>query len=436
MTPNNLSQLELLALQPDSVKQALLDNLSDDEILDLMHDVTVVGRPKQIVPDGDWSTLLVLPGRGFGKTWMGSHWVNLMAKEYPGCKIGLIGETVADVRDTMIQGESGIVTLAHPKHMPVYTPSKRRIDWPNGSSALTFSGEEPKQLRGPQFHFSLVDELAKMRYQSEVWDMLSYCMRLGEHPRVLITTTPRPTTLIKELYKDPDVVVIEGSTFENRALPKRFLDQLRKKHDGTRLGQQELYGKILEDNPNAMFMYDDINENRVEKAPTNMNRVVIAVDPAVTSNENSDETGITICGAIGMDQGYVLGDVSIKASPNEWAKAAVAAYYDYGADCMVGEVNNGGDMIEALIRNVDPLVNYHSVRATRGKAIRAEPIAALYEQGRIHHVGAFEILEDQMISFDPSLGNNQKSPDRMDSLVWALTELFGQELNEVRITIF
>lgn len=374
-------------------------------------------------------------------TFFGSHVVNHWARTYPGCRIALVGETVADVRDVMVRGESGIIAKAHPSFKPEYTPSVRKLEWSNGSTAQTFSGEEPDQLRGPQFQFALVDELAKMQYQEEVWDMLMMCLRLGKFQQVVVTTTPRPTKLIKQLAADEDTMVITGSTYENTSLPPSYLNAIKKRFEGTRLGQQELYGKILADNPNALWVSKDIDQARItsDQQPTygededkqvSYERVVVAIDPATTSNENSDETGIIVAG-VHNDHAYILEDGSIKGTPNEWAEAAVKLYHKHQADIVVGEANNGGDMIEAVIKNVDRNVNYTKVTATRGKARRAEPITGLYEQQRVHHVGVFHELEEQMLGFDPTLGDKQKSPDRMDALVWALTELFLNETDLV-----
>lgn len=434
-----LSYLERLKLQPPEVVEQFLQSLTVDEALDLLHSIETIGRPKQQLPEGDWTTWLILAGRGFGKTFVGAHTVNNWARQHPGCRIALVGETVADVRDVMINGDSGILKQADPRFQPIYEPSKRLITYPNGSLAQTFSGEEPDQLRGPQFHFAWVDELAKLKYQNEVWDMLQFCMRLGDIPKVLVTTTPRPTTLIKTLASDPHTHVTRGSTFENKNLPTVFLDALQKKYEGTRLGQQELYAAILDDNPGALFKQLNIDSARVKRVNEDgvplietMDRIVVAIDPAVTANERSDETGLIVAGRKG-DDGYIFADESLIAKPSEWARKAITAYNTYQADSIVAEVNQGGDMVESTVRNIDKMVRFRQVRATRGKAIRAEPIASLYEQNRIHHVGYFEKLEEQMCSYDPTLGQHQKSPDRMDAMVWALTELFGANFREPQI---
>lgn len=430
-----LSKLEKLQLQPDDVKKQFLDSLTPDQKLDFLYDLKVIGRPQQQIPEGSWATILALAGRGWGKTFMGAHTVNNWANDYPGCRIALIGETVADVRGTMIRGESGILNRAHPSNKPEYVPSNRIVKWSNGSIAETFSGDEPGQLRGPNFHFAWVDELAKMTYQDDVWDMLQFCMRLGDEPQVLITTTPRPTKLIKTLVNDDDTYVITGSMFDNKNLPKRFTDKMLKQYEGTRLGRQELYAIILDDNPSALFQRDDIDESRVSRLDFDLEiltQIVVAVDPAVTNKSTSDDTGIVVSGKDKEDNGYVLHDATMKASPATWASKAIKLYNDYGASYIVIEVNQGGDMCEQVIKNIDRNVRVKQVRATKGKALRAEPVASLYEQHRVHHVGTLTELEDEMCGFDPS-ASNQRSPGRLDAVVWGLTHLLVKHEPRVRL---
>ena len=444
---SNMSMLDRLQTLSDDKKKAYMNSLTDVQVVNLMHDIEFLGRPKQIVPKGDWDTLLVLAGRGFGKTYMAAHAVNNWARDIPKCRIALVGETTKDVREVIVKGESGILNQSHPDFKPTFNMANGILTYPNGSTCQCFSAEDPDQLRGPNFHFALLDELAKYRYQEDVWDMLQFCLRLGDHPQVIVTTTPRPTRLIKQLTNDPTTKLITGSTFENTTLPDKFIEKMRNKYEGTRLGEQELFAKILDDNPNALFNNNNIDEPRIRydshinneksevfyrKIVDSMDRIVVAIDPAITSNPKSDETGIIICGKKG-DQGYVIGDASLIGTPQQWAAAAVFQYKHFGADRIVAEVNQGGDMVESTIRNVDKLVPYKAVRASKGKALRAEPIAALYEQHRIHHLGYFPDLEAQMIDFDPTLGQHQDSPDRMDALVYAFTELFGIEIAEPRI---
>lgn len=380
-------------------------------------------HPGQIPPkDREWFVYLMRSGRGGGKTRAGSEWVLSRVRE--GYRmIALIGQTAADVRDTMVElGESSIMKVARYNERPVYEPSKRRLTFPNGAVAVTYNGDEPDQLRGPQHDSAWVDELAKFRYADECWDNLMFGLRLGKNPQVFVTTTPRPIPIIRRLLTDKDTIDVRFSTYDNAAnLSPIFLTKIRERYEGTRLGRQELGGEVLDDNPNALWHLNVIDNLRVLKAPPLL-RVVVGVDPAVTSNPDSDETGIVVAGKAADGHGYVLGDRSLKGTANAWAREVVQAYRDHRADRVIGEVNNGGDLIEMNLRNVDPTISYKAVRATRGKEIRAEPISALYEQGRMHHVGTFPALEDQMCQWQPG----ERSPDRMDALVWAATELFGE----------
>jgi len=341
--------------------------------------------------------------------------------------IALVAPTAADVRDVMVEGESGLLAIAPPWDRPEYEPSKRRLTWENGAIATTYSADEPERLRGPQHDFAWCDELAAWRYP-EAWDMLMFGLRLGDDPRAVVTTTPRPTKLIKALVADPKVVVTRGSTYDNKFnLAPAFLDQIVRRYEGTRLGRQELDAEILEDVPGALWTHGLIDATRVNTVPS-LTRIVVAIDPAVSTDEHADETGIVVAGKDAAGHGYVLADLSGRYTPTEWAKAAIAAYRAHGADRVVAEVNNGGDLVEATLRVVDPAVSFAAVHAARGKVARAEPVAALYEQGRVHHLGALPRLEDQMCCFahDFSRETAGYSPDRVDALVWALTELLVQ----------
>ena len=351
----------------------------------------------------------------------------LTAPKHAAQRIALIAETAADARDVMIEGESGILSCSHPDHMPLYEPSKRQITWKNGIIAKVYNATEPDQLRGPQHDLAWGDEIAKWRYLVDTIDNLEYGLRLGVNPRVLYTTTPRPLKFLKDTLKDKTAHITRGTTYDNIGnLAPKFIDRVVKKHEGTRKGRQELRAEILDDTPGALWTRGDIEKGRIslQRKPTEFRRIVVAIDPAVTSTEESDETGIMVV-AIGFDdEGYVLEDISGTYSPGEWAKKAITAYEVYEADCIIGEVNNGGDMVEHTIRTQEggDKVHYKAVRASRGKRTRAEPIAALYEQGKIHHVGAFIELEDQMCEWNAK--GNEPSPDRMDANVWGLTELF------------
>ena len=380
-------------------------------------------RDKQLPPLGDWSTCMWLTGRGWGKTRTGAEEVRRRVVDEGMKRIALVAPTAADARDVMVEGESGILSVCHRAKVDVqYEPSKRRITWPgSGAIATTYSADEPERLRGPQHDFAWCDELAAWRYP-EAWDMLMFGLRLGTNPQCIVTTTPKPKKLIRDLIEDENCVVIRGSTYENRGnLADAFFRQIVKVYEGTTLGRQELHGELLTDIPGALW-----NRSLLKRSdePEDMKRIVVAIDPAVTSSDDSDETGIIVAGKID-DNLYVLEDLSGRYTPKTWANIAVKAYFDWHADRIVGEVNNGGDMIEAVIRQVNDRVAYTAVRASRGKAIRAEPIAALYEQGRGYHCGSFDELEDQMCSWTIDA---DWSPDRMDAMVWAATELMlGEE---------
>jgi predicted phage terminase large subunit-like protein len=390
-----------------------------------------IARPNQLPPPGNWQVWLLLAGRGFGKTRTLAEWVCHQAASGQAGRIALVAATAADARDVLVEGQSGILAVSPPWFRPVYEPSKRRLSWPNGAIATTFSAEEPERLRGPQHDAAVCDELGSWS-RPETWDMLQFGLRLGRHPRCLVATTPRPTKLIRELLagEGRDVVVTRGSTYENREnLAAGFFDQIIRKYEGTRLGRQELNAELLEDTPGALWNQAMIDAARLAAAP-HLARIVVAADPAVTSGENADETGIIIVGKDHQGHGYVLADASGKHQPVEWARIAVAAYRAHHADRIVAERNNGGAMVEATIRMVDGNVPVTTVWASRGKTARAEPVSALYEQGRVHHIGTFSKLEDQMCAFTSDFDRARAgySPDRLDALVWALTDLMIQPM--------
>lgn len=395
-------------------------------------------RPNQVEPLGDWNTWLILAGRGFGKTRTGAEtirkWVcgsTPMSKGRYG-RIALVAETAADARAVMVEGESGLLNVHPTDFRPTYYPSKREVHWPNGAIATLYNATEPDQLRGPQHDAAWCDELAKWQFCQESWDQLQFGLRLGTNPRAIITTTPRPLPLIKKLVVDPKVAVTRGSTFDNKDnMPESFIRSIHDKYGGTRLGRQELNGEILEDIPGALWTRQNIDDNRKTEVP-DLERIYVAVDPATSSGENADEHGIVVVGLArdsdGYARGYILEDGSLKGSPEEWARRAVSLYRKWSADKIVAEKNQGGEMVSSVIRSVDRSVPVTLVHASRGKFIRAEPISALYEQGRIHHVGRFDKLEDQMCTFsiDNIRSNGYGSPDRVDALVWGLSEIFNK----------
>lgn len=369
---------------------------------------------------------MLLSGRGFGKTRCGSEEVRKRA-ELGQTPIALVGQTKADVRDTMIElGDSSILKISPPWFMPEYEPSKRRLTWPNGVQAIIYSGDEPDQLRGPQHAFAWVDELAKFKYPTDTWDNLEFGLRVGDHPQAAVTTTPRPIEIIKKLYQQKSTITVKGHTLENKAnLPQSFIRRILEQYEGTRLGRQELAGEILDDNPGALWKREWLDKLRAREHPA-LERIVVGIDPAVTNTEESAETGIIVGGIAHVGDklhGYILDDFSLKASPSGWATASITGYHKHKADRIIGEVNNGGDMVEHTVHSIESAVPFKSVHATRGKELRAEPISALYEQGRVHHVGFFPELEDQLCEWTPG----EKSPDRLDALVWVLTELMLDE---------
>ena len=418
---NELSRLEKLALLSAEDRQDYLSKFSDEELIRLLESYEFKARPKQLFPEVVYRIWLILSGRGFGKSFIGSNWVinEAQKQKYP---IALIGSNAADVRDYMVeQGESSIIKQAPKWFTPTYQASKRRLIFPNGVIAILYTAEDPDQLRGFNGSRAWMDELAKYQYPKETWDNLQFALRLGEQPKICITTTPRPLQLIKDLWKDPTVIKTIGSTKENRAnLADSFIHYVYEKYSGTRLGRQELEGEILFDTPGALFSYTNLDLYRTSTVPE-LKQIVIAIDPAVTANEESNETGIIVCGIDEQDHGYTLEDASSIYHPNEWALKAIQLYDKYKASYIVAEVNQGGDLVTNTIKQVaKSLGKSHipikSVRATKGKYTRAEPIGALYEQGKIHHVGNFATLEDQLCTYLPG---DDISPDRLDALVWA-----------------
>jgi phage terminase large subunit-like protein len=371
----------------------------------------------------DWRTWLILAGRGWGKSRTGSEWVRARALGEV-CRIALVGLTAADARDVMVEGESGILAVHPQAERPLYEPSKRRLTWPNGSIATCYNASEPDQLRGPQHHYAWVDELAKFPAAQELWDQLAFGLRLGQHPQSVVTTTPRPLPIIKRLMADKGTITTRGRTLDNTSnLAPGAVSALIERYEGTRLGRQELDGEIVDDVPGALWTRDMLDRTRVAEAPQ-LARVVVAIDPSGTDGDDEgDAVGIVVAGR-GMDgRGYVLADVTCKLSPDAWARVAVTAYHRWQADRIVAERNFGGAMVQTVVRTADRSVPYKEVTASRGKAVRAEPISALYEQGRVSHVGGLPELEDEMVLFTASGYMGETSPNRADALVWALTEV-------------
>lgn len=404
----------------------ILADLTEAEAKALEYDWAFWGRPDQHAPPGDWSTFLALCGRGWGKTEAGAQWVRQRVQN--GARsLAIIAETQKDLEEVMVPR---IIKVHPPTEAPAVRFKPVRLTWPNGAIGLGYNGTEPNQLRGPEFDTAWVDELAKYRYAQELWDMLQFTMRRGD-PRVFVTTTPRPTPIIKAIIADSTSKVTRGNTADNAAnLPPQFLVKLKERYAGTRLGRQELNAEILDDVPNALWTRAMIDKARAPIVVPDLVRIVVAVDPSGargSDDDKADSQGIVVAG-LGVDgRGYVLADRSCKLSPDGWGKRAVDAYRDFAADRVVAERNFGGAMVEHVIRTVDKDIPYREVVATSrtgGKRARAEPVAALYEQNRISHVGEnLEGLEDQLcqMATDGYLGEG--SPDRLDALVWAIAEL-------------
>lgn len=417
------SVAERLAALPSDQRAKAVAALTDKEAEALLYDWRgFLARGDQIEPPGNWVTWLALAGRGWGKTETGAQWVRDRVKQ--GAKsIALVAETQKDLEEVMVAR----LLAVHPdSEKPSVRYKPVRVTWPNGAVAYGYNGTEPNQLRGPEFDTAWIDELAKYRYARETWDMLQFAMRgTAITPRQIVTTTPRPIELIKGMVagKEGPVHVTRGRTSDNKAnLAATFMERVVGRYEGTRLGRQELDAEILGDLPGGLWSLSTLDTYRLREAPT-MGRIVVAVDPAVTATEASDDHGIIVAG-LDDHRGIVLEDASIKGSPLEWARRAVSLYRSWGADCIVVEVNQGGDMVAHTLRTVDPNVNIKEVRASRGKHVRAEPVAALYEQGRVAHVGAFPELESQMCQMTTVGYEGDGSPDRVDALVWAMTELF------------
>lgn len=440
-----LSIASYVASLPENQTQAWLSSLTESQCTALLHNWDFLARPKQLPPSGTWSFWLVLAGRGFGKTLTGAQWAIRKAREMPGSHGALVAATSKDARKTMLSADSrhvadmpGILAISPPDFIPKYEPSNRQLTWPNGTIGTLYTAEEPDRLRGPQHHWGWVDEVATWAGQQDAWDQLMFGMRLGDHPQTCITTTPRPIPLLKQLIKHKRAVTTRGSTFENRGnLAPSFLEHLVSQYQGTRLGRQELYAEILDDVVGALWTREMIDKARQTTAPREWWKIVVGVDPAVSVSEKSAETGIVVDGADMQGNGWCLADLSGKFTPVEWATRAVNAFWHYQADCIVCEVNNGGDMVASTIAQVDGRVPVETVHATRGKMTRAHPISALYEQGRFFHlhiededrISSLDTLEDQLCSYAPD--SMQASPDRMDAHVWAAWKLFVQHSDYV-----
>jgi phage terminase large subunit-like protein len=428
-----LKLFRLFASWSKKRKLAYLKKLPALDVLQYQEEWRAWARDGQLAPPGNWSTWVVKAGRGWGKTRTGAEWVIEKARAYPGCHIALVGRTVADVRDVMINGISGICSISPHDFQPIYEPSKRLVTWPNGSKATTYSADEPDQLRGPQHSFAWADERAAWQYD-DAWDQLSFGLRIspapGIEPQCVVTTTPRNTKAVKALLADPSTVVTHGRMYDNAEnISRRFIREIERRYAGSRLGLQEIEGQVVDDIDGALWKRKWIDDGRVVKYP-DLKRVVVAVDPPASSKETNRtaegpaECGIVVVGLGVDDHGYVLADYSTTGTPDEWAGEAIAAYNKFKADLVVGEVNNGGEMVGFTIKTVAKAagmknIPYEAIHASRGKQIRAEPVSTLYKNVHIHHVGVHPDLEFQQCNWVPG----EKSPDRLDACVWGITKL-------------
>lgn len=431
--PASKSAADWIASAPSRLRDEFLDGLSQGALRALPWVFDFWALEHQRPPEGAWRSWVILGGRGAGKTRAGAEWVRAQVEgsrpRDPGRarRVALVGETVDQAREVMVFGESGILACSPPDRRPRWESTRKRLVWPNGAEAQVFSAHEPESLRGPQFDAAWADELAKWRRGQEAWDMLQFALRLGDDPRACVTTTPRNVGVLKDLLRRSSTVTTHAPTEANRAhLAASFLDEVRARYEGTRLGRQELDGALLEEAEGALWTAETLERARLDAAPP-LGRVVVAVDPPVTGHKRSDACGIVVAAlreGPGPARAVVLEDASVEgASPTGWAEAAVAAYRRHGADRIVAEVNQGGDLVETVIRQVDADVAFRAVRASRGKVVRAEPVAALYEQGRVSHLRGLGALEDQMARMTARGFEGPGSPDRVDALVWAITDL-------------
>ena len=450
-TPTNRKiTADTLRQLPATKVKNLFDQLGPLKVDELQHDWSFWGRDAQFPPtDNDWNTWLINAGRGFGKTRCGAEWVRQQVKN--GHKrIACVASTNSDIERVMVKGESGFLSVCwkHDKDnkgklmgFPEWSPTKRSLTWANGAKVEFYSAEEPERLRGPQFSAAWCDELAAWNKDIDTWQMLQFCLRLGKHPRVCVTTTPKPTKLMRELLKNPKTVVTSGSTFDNAAnLADTYLVAVKEQYEGTRIGRQELYAEVLEEAEGALWTTAMLDDCAVKHADLpDLARIVVALDPAVTSNAESDMTGIVVAGLDINGIAYVLGDYTDRLSPQGWAAKAIQLYHHYQADRIVAEVNQGGDMVRTTIHGEDETVSYKAVRASRGKYARAEPISALYERGLVKHVSnppdgaSLNELETQMRTWEP-LGR-VGSPDRLDAMVWAITDLSLNGYSKPKLTL-
>ena len=421
---------------PREALEAFLGGLSPNALMSLpwlFEHWAIEGH--QLPPEGDWTTWLILGGRGAGKTRAGSEWIRAQVEGAkpgdPGAcsRVALVGETLDEAREVMVFGDSGILRSSPPDRRPKWIATRRQLVWPNGAVAQVFSASDPESLRGPQFDCAWADEVGKWKKDVEAWDMLQFALRLGEHPRQVVTTTPRNTGLVRALMNDERVAITRAPTRANRMhLAPSFLQAVTDRYAAGRLGRQELEGELILETEGALWTWEMLEAARARPSRP-LDRIVVAVDPAVSRKRTSDACGIIVAGACLRGErrewvAEVIADLTVRGlSPNGWAERAIRAFHEHEADRMVFEVNQGGDLVATVVEGIDPMVPVRAVHATRAKALRAEPVAALYEQGRVRHGAVFRELEDEMLAITPAGFAGGGSPDRVDALVWALTEL-------------
>ncbi len=433
--PGLRSGASWIACADAELQKQFLDELDEGELLALPFLFEFWALDHQMPPAGAWRTWVVMGGRGAGKTRAGAEWVRSMVEgamplDAGRCRrVALVGETIEQVREVMIFGDSGILACSPEDRKPDWEAGRKRLVWPNGAVATVHTAHDPDGLRGPQFDAAWVDELAKWKKGQETWDQLQFALRLGDDPRVCVTTTPKNVDVLKRLLASPSTVSTHAPTEANAAnLAGSFLEEVRARYAGTRLGRQELDGVLLADADGALWTTGMLEGVRVDAVP-DLDRIVVGLDPATTSGSAADECGIVVVGVqtrgpVQDWRAFVLADATVQgATPTGWARAAISAMERFGADRLVAEVNQGGQMVGEVLRGVDPLVPLKSVHASKGKVARAEPVAALYEQGRVSHLKGLDALEDQMCRMTARGYEGGGSPDRVDALVWALHEL-------------
>jgi len=419
---------DLLALGLDQ-RARILEEMSPLECAQIFYDWTFWARPDQAPPPGDWIVWLILAGRGAGKTRAGAEAVRHWVRDHP--LVNLIGPTADDARDVMVLGESGVLRICRKDERPRYLAAAARLEWPNGATSLVFSAEEPDRLRGKQHMKLWLDELAAWR-EPDAFDQAMLGLRLGLKPQMVVTTTPRPSKLIRELAEHSDTVVTRGSTFDNkRNLAPAFLARIARRYEGRAIGRQELFAEILAEAPGALWSRELIERQRIapQIAPKEFAEIVVGVDPPARTGAKADECGLIVAAKAADQRFYVLADLSSQGdSPAQWASRVAAAYRGFRANRAVAEINNGGDMVAEVMRQAEPNLKVKTVTATRGKFLRAEPVAAAYERGLVFHAGVFPKLEDQMCALTPDFDPRSAgfSPDRADALVWALSDLVGE----------